>query len=87
MKGAKICGISDLDTLNYIINHPYPASFIGFIVNYSQSPRFVKFFQRKQVKVVLDLPIAPSSYVLKNIHKLPLYPYDLRKFEDISIKL
>lgn len=54
---------------------------------FEPSPRLVKFFQRKQVKVVLDLPIAPSSYVLKNIHKLPLYPYDLRKFEDISIQL
>ena len=31
IKGSKICGISDLDTLDFIINHPYPPQFIGFI--------------------------------------------------------
>ena len=49
MKGSKICGISDPDTLNYIINHPYPSSFIGFIVNYSQSPRFIKLEKLKEL--------------------------------------
>jgi len=37
IKGSKICGISDLDTLNFIINHPYPPQFIGFICNYKKS--------------------------------------------------
>ena len=32
IKGCKICGIKDSDTLNYIINHPYPPKFIGFVV-------------------------------------------------------
>ena len=41
MKGCKICGISDLDTLNFIINHPYPPEFIGFICNYKKSSRHV----------------------------------------------
>ena len=42
MKGCKICGISDLDTLNFIINHPYPPQFIGFIWNYKKSSRYVE---------------------------------------------
>ncbi len=29
IKGSKICGISDLNTLDFIINHPYPPQFIG----------------------------------------------------------
>ena len=41
IKGCKICGISDLKTLNYIINHPHPPHFIGFICNYKKSPRYV----------------------------------------------
>ena len=43
IKGLKICGISDLKTLNYILNHPYPPKFIGFITNYKKSKRFVEF--------------------------------------------
>ena len=42
IKGSKICGISDLDTLNFIINHPYPPQFIGFICNYKKSSRYVE---------------------------------------------
>ena len=42
IKGSKICGISDLDTLNFIINHPHPPQFIGFICNYKKSSRYVE---------------------------------------------
>ena len=42
IKRSKICGISDLNTLNYIIDHPYPPQFIGFICNYKKSPRYVE---------------------------------------------
>ena len=31
IKGIKICGVSNFETLEYIINHPYPPNFIGFI--------------------------------------------------------
>ena len=41
IRGSKICGISDLDTLSFIINHPYPPQFIGFICNYKKSSRYV----------------------------------------------
>ena len=42
MKGSKICGISDLNTLNFIINHQHPPQFIGFICNYKKSSRYVE---------------------------------------------
>ena len=61
MKGSKICGISDPDTLNYIINHPYPSSFIGFIVNYSQSPRFVKLEKLKELRAELKSRVASEK--------------------------
>ena len=40
---TKICGVSDSKTLNYIINHSHPAEFIGFIVNYPKSKRYIEF--------------------------------------------
>ena len=45
--GLKICGISDPKTLNYILNHPYPPKFIGFITNYEKSRRFVEYDKLK----------------------------------------
>ena len=34
MIGCKICGISDPKTLTYIVDHPHPPQFVGFIVNW-----------------------------------------------------
>ena len=41
IKCIKICGVSDLETLNFILNHDHPAKFIGFISNYKKSKRYV----------------------------------------------
>ena len=43
INGSKICGISDLDTLDFIVNHSCPPQFIGFICNYKKSKRYIKF--------------------------------------------
>ena len=94
MKGTKICGISDLDTLNYIINHPYPASFIGFIVNYSQSPRFVKFkklkellnVDKKKCKFVCVL-VKPDPEILQKIQNLPFDYYQIYDCSPDEIEL
>ena len=84
MKGSKICGISDLNTLNFIINHPYPASFIGFIVNYSRSPRFVKFEKLKELLNVdkkkcnfVCVLVKPDSEILQKIQYLPFDYYQI----------
>ena len=46
---AKICGIKDSKTLNYIINHNHPPKFIGFITNYPKSKRYVDYEKLKKL--------------------------------------
>ena len=46
---AKICGIKDTETLNYIVNHKNPPKFLGFITNYPKSIRHVKFKKLKKL--------------------------------------
>jgi phosphoribosylanthranilate isomerase len=60
IKGSKICGISDLNTLNFIINHPYPPQFIGFICNYKKSSRYVEV---EQLNELLKLDKKKSNFV------------------------
>ena len=60
IKGSKICGISDLDTLNFIINHPYPPQFIGFICNYKKSSRYVEV---EKLNELLELDKKKSNFV------------------------
>ena len=52
IKGIKICGVSDFDTLEFIINHPNPPDYIGFITNYKKSKRYVDF---KKIKKLLNI--------------------------------
>ena len=82
IKGSKICGISDLDTLNFIIDHPYPPQFIGFICNYIKSSRYVEFeklntlitVDKKKSNFVAVL-VKPSEYILEKIKHLPFDYY------------
>ena len=84
IKGCKICGIKDSDTLNFIINHPYPPEFIGFICNYPKSPRYVDTnhlenllrTNKKQSKFVAVL-IKPNNEILEKIKSLPFDYYQL----------
>ena len=46
---AKICGIKDTTVLNYIINHPYPPKYIGFICNYQKSKRYIPYESLKEL--------------------------------------
>ena len=50
IKACKICGITDLKTLSFIINHKYPPKFIGFITNYQKSKRYVEY--EKLIKLI-----------------------------------
>ena len=83
IKGSKICGISDLDTLNFIINHPYPPQFIGFICNYKKSSRYVEV---EQLNELLKLDKKKSNFVavlvkpediLEKIKHLPFDYYQI----------
>ena len=57
---SKICGISDSKTLKYLTEHPNPPQYIGFIVNYPKSKRFV---EKNQLKELLRIDKKNSKYV------------------------
>ncbi len=61
ISGVKICGVSDIKTLTYIINHPHPPKFIGFISNYKKSKRYVGF---KKLKKLTNTKPKKINYVL-----------------------
>jgi phosphoribosylanthranilate isomerase len=84
IKGSKICGISDLETLNFIINHPYPPIFIGFICNYKKSSRYVEIeklnnllnVDKKKSNFVAVL-VKPNEDILEKIKYLPFDYYQI----------
>ena len=84
VKGIKICGVSDLETLNYIINHQFPPRFIGFITNYKKSRRYVEYenlknlinINKKQTNFVSVL-VDPSDELLEKIKDLNFDYYQL----------
>ena len=84
IKGSKICGISDLNTLNFIINHSYPPQFIGFICNYKKSSRYVEVeklnellkLDKKKSKFVAVL-VKPDDDILEEIKHLPFDYYQI----------
>ena len=57
---AKICGIKDAKTLNYIINHNHPPKFIGFITNYPKSKRYI---EHESLKKLIDLNKKKINFV------------------------
>ena len=84
IKGSKICGISDLDTLRFIVNHPYPPQFIGFICNYKKSSRYVGIeklnelltLDKKKSNLVAVL-VKPDKNILEEIKHLPFDYYQI----------
>ena len=70
--------------LNFIINHHYPPGFIGFICNYSKSPRYVEL---NELKKLLDIEknkskfvavlVSPDDKILEGIKNLPFDYYQL----------
>jgi phosphoribosylanthranilate isomerase len=86
MEGCKICGIKDLDTLNFIINHSYPPQFIGFICNYKKSSRYVeveklnellKLDKKKSKFVAVLVKPDPDENILEKIKHLPFDYYQI----------
>ena len=57
---CKICGVSDVKILNFIVNHQFPPQFVGFIVNYPKSHRFV---EAEKLKILLDSNKKNSEFV------------------------
>ncbi|WP_435090414.1 phosphoribosylanthranilate isomerase [Candidatus Pelagibacter bacterium nBUS_30] len=96
INGSKICGISDLNTLDFIINHPFPPQYIGFICNYKKSSRYVEVgklnelltLDKKKSNFVAVL-VKPDEDILEKIKHLPFdyyQIYDCTPKEIIEIK-
>ena len=84
IKGLKICGVSDPKTLDFILNHPHPPKFVGFITNYEKSKRFIEYeklkrlinVERKQVNFTSVL-VKPTDETLEKIKDLNFNYYQL----------
>ena len=98
IKDLKICGISDPETLNFILNHPYPPKFIGFITNYKKSKRYVNYENLKNLVNVnkkqsnfVSVLVSPTNELLEKIKDLnfdyyQLYDVDPSRTLDIKKK-
>ena len=84
IEDCKICGISDPDILNFIINHPLPPKFIGFICNYPKSSRYIEPNDLKKLLNVkknkskfVAVLVKPNIKILEQIKNLPFDYYQL----------
>ena len=88
IKGTKICGISDIETLNYLINLTYPPQFIGFITNYKKSKRYVEFEKLKQLINLKPLNINFVSVLVdpedETLEKIKNLNFDYYQLYDVS---
>ena len=78
IKGTKICGVSDIKTLEYIINHPFPCQFIGFITNFKKSKRYVEFDILKKLTSLNNNKISFVAVLVKPTDK------ELEKIKDLK---
>ena len=90
---VKICGISDSKILKFLTLHPCPPKYIGFIVNYSKSKRYIKFdklrdllkISKKDSKYVAVL-VNPNKDILEKIKYLPFDYYQIYDCSPDKIK-
>ena len=95
---SKICGISDSATLKFLIEHANPPEFIGFIVNYKKSKRYVELKKLKELLKIkkknvfyVAVLVDPDYNILEEIKNLPfdyyqLYDCDPAKTQSIKMK-
>tara|TARA_Y100000996_G_scaffold66186_1_gene44724 strand:- start:27 stop:650 length:624 start_codon:yes stop_codon:yes gene_type:complete len=84
VKGIKICGVSDLETLSYILNHQFPPKFVGFITNYKKSKRYVEYEKLKNLVSIkkgntnfVSVLVNPDDQILEQIKELNFDFYQL----------
>ena len=98
IKGLKICGVSDPETLSYILNHNQRPTMIGFITNYEKSKRFIEYeklknlinIDKKNVNFVSVL-VNPDDKILEKIKNLnfdyyQLYDVSSKRTKEIKLK-
>ena len=91
---SKICGISDSKTLEYLTKHPNPPQYIGFIVNYPKSKRFIKYNQLKELLKInknnskfVAVLVEPDENILEEIKGLPFDYYQIYDCTPNKIKI
>ena len=93
---CKICGGFNSKILKFIVNHKFPPQFVGFIVNYPKSKRFIETenlkslinVNKNKTKFVAVL-VKPDETILKKIKDLnfdyyQLYDVNLNKTKEIK---
>jgi phosphoribosylanthranilate isomerase len=90
---SKICGISDSKILKYLTEHNNPPQYIGFIVNYPKSKRFIKHdLLRKILKIdkrkskYVAVLVKPNENILEEIKDLPFDYYQLYDSTPTEVK-
>ena len=90
---SKICGVSDSKTLDFITSHSSPPQFIGFIVNYPKSKRYVKLGKLKNLLKIdkknssyVAVLVNPDHNILEDIKDLPFDYYQLYDCDPSQIK-
>ena len=90
---SKICGISDLKTLEFLTNHLHAPEFIGFIVNYPKSKRYVEanklkklLMANKRSSLFVAVLVKPDQRILEQIKNLPFDYYQIYDCEPGEIK-
>ena len=90
---SKICGISDLKTLEFLTNHLHAPEFIGFIVNYPKSKRYVEanklkklLMANKRSSLFVAVLVKPDQRILEQIKSLPFDYYQIYDCEPDEIK-
>ena len=88
VKGIKICGVSDLETLSYILKHQFPPKFVGFITNYKKSKRYVEYEKLKNLVSIkkgntnfVSVLVNPDDQILEQVKELN---FDFYQLYDVS---
>jgi phosphoribosylanthranilate isomerase len=90
---VKICGISDPITLKFLTEHPHSPKFIGFIVNYPKSRRYVEINKLKDLLKIdkknssyVAVLVKPDTKILEDIKNLPFDYYQVYDCDPKEIK-
>ena len=90
---SKICGVSDSKVLNFIVNHDHPPQFIGFIVNFPKSKRYIDIKKLKELikidkkkSLYVAVLVNPEKNILEEIKDLPFDYYQLYDCDPNKIK-
>ena len=90
---SKICGISDSKTLKYLTKHHNSPQYIGFIVNYPKSKRFVDHNQLKELLKIdkknskyVAVLVQPDENILEEIKDLPFDYYQIYDCSPAEVK-